>query len=207
MENMGNEYVVSFEKNGNNSELKNTYPVVKSNWKRIDDNFEITMPSVNAGELFPASAVITNVGTNNTNLSDSIHSGLIMITARYTIYYSYKKHTIALPFTKTLDSVVYKLQADPELAAIIGSFTDCAGTDEFNMNLSAQRSKAVIKYLIAKGIKRNRIIESHYGKEYLLKACEETKYHSSQQGENRRTEILLSEIKTKTWLDIQKSKN
>jgi len=85
---------------------------------------------------------------------------------------------------------------------VIGSFTDCAGTNHYNEKLSARRSAAVIAYLIKKGIKRNRMIEGHYGKAYLVKACKESEFNKTEQWENRRTEILISINSIKNWKDL-----
>lgn len=42
--------------------------------------------------------------------------------------------------------------------------TDNVGADDFNMNLSKERAKAVVEYLVKKGMNRKKLSSSYYGK-------------------------------------------
>lgn len=42
--------------------------------------------------------------------------------------------------------------------------TDNVGSDDFNMNLSRERAEAVVEYLVKKGVSRNKLTYSYYGK-------------------------------------------
>ncbi|MFU2373156.1 MAG: OmpA family protein, partial [Bacteroidales bacterium] len=41
--------------------------------------------------------------------------------------------------------------------------TDNVGGDEFNMNLSRDRAKAVVNYLVSKGVNPDKLTYSYYG--------------------------------------------
>jgi outer membrane protein OmpA-like peptidoglycan-associated protein len=54
------------------------------------------------------------------------------------------------------------------------------------------------------GIAAGRIVESHYGKNYLVKQCEENQYDVTEQLVNRRSEIFVTENKKKSWDKLNK---
>jgi OOP family OmpA-OmpF porin len=62
-----------------------------------------------------------------------------------------------------LNSVATILQEDPTAAFEVGGHTDNVGSEPTNQILSAQRAKAVIDYLISKGIAADRLASKGYG--------------------------------------------
>jgi outer membrane protein OmpA-like peptidoglycan-associated protein len=121
---------------------------------------------------------------------------------RFNVYFGFSKSSLNLIEQKILDSTIKVLKANPKLYAVMGSFTDCSGPIDFNMQLSARRSAAVIKYLLKNGIDKNRIRENHYGKNYLVQNCSPKRYSSRQQLLNRRTEIYLTDDRSLAWTDL-----
>ncbi len=121
---------------------------------------------------------------------------------RFNVYFGFSKSSLNLIEQKILDSSIKVLKANPKLYAVMGSFTDCSGPIDFNMQLSARRSAAVIKYLLKNGIDQNRIRENHYGKNYLVQNCSPKRYSSRQQLLNRRTEIYLTDDRSLAWTDL-----
>ena len=121
---------------------------------------------------------------------------------RFNVYFGFSKSTLNLIEQKILDSTIRVLKANPKLFAVMGSFTDCSGPIDFNMQLSARRSAAVIKYLTKNGIDKSRIRENHYGKNYLVQNCSPKRYSSRQQLLNRRTEIYLTNDRSLAWTDL-----
>lgn len=65
--------------------------------------------------------------------------------------------------------------------------TDDVGSDEFNMNLSRERAEAVVDYLVSKGVNRNKLTYSYYGKTQPL-ASNDTEEGRAQ---NRRVEFTI----------------
>lgn len=88
-----------------------------------------------------------------------------------------------------LDKLVQLLNENPTLKVEISGYTDNVGTPEDNLALSNNRAKAVVNYLISKGIASNRLTFKGYG---------ETKPvadNSTEEGRamNRRTEMKVTD--------------
>lgn len=124
------------------------------------------------------------------------------VLEKYNILYQLDKSFITKRYTQVLDSLIIKLLYNQNLHVVIGSFADCASNEQYNLQLSFKRSNSVIKYLLAHGITKDRIIENHYGKNYLIVGCVDGKYNSKKQQVNRRTEIITTEISGKNWEDL-----
>jgi len=62
-----------------------------------------------------------------------------------------------------LNSVAMILQEDPTVAFEVGGHTDNVGPEHSNWVLSEQRAKAVVEYLISKGIAAERLTPKGYG--------------------------------------------
>ncbi len=191
---------------------KASYNFITDQYKKVNDVYVMDIPLIKLENIVPKVPVEVAPAApkpaENKNKNGMLIDGkeIVSVAEQYMVFYDYDKNLITPQYEKTLDSVLNYLNAHPALVAVIGSFTDCAGSKAYNEKLSARRSAAVIAYLTKKGLKRNRIIEGHYGKEYLLKACDEAKYNPSEQWQNRRTEILASEVRTKRWTDMHKEK-
>lgn len=89
--------------------------------------------------------------------------------------------------TKELNIVVEFLRDNPELVVEIGGHTDSSGDEEYNMQLSTERAKAVFNYLQGKNIPKENLVYRGYG---------ETKPLTENQGsgenkKNRRIELYI----------------
>ncbi len=62
-----------------------------------------------------------------------------------------------------LDEIVTVLKANPEMKAEIQGHTDSKGSNAYNINLSEKRARAVVAYLIEKGISPSRLSSKGYG--------------------------------------------
>ncbi len=118
---------------------------------------------------------------------------------KYVVYYNLDKSILTKNDKVVLNDLVKQLKQKKELNAVIGSFTDCSADIDYNIKLSNRRSAAVTRYLKDMGIAAGRIIESHYGKNYLVKQCEENQYDIKEQLVNRRSEIYVTDDKKKNW--------
>lgn len=130
----------------------------------------------------------------------------IEVLEKYNILYKLNKSTITKSYKKVLDSLINKLLVNQDLNVVIGSFADCASSQQYNLQLSSKRSKSVINYLLARNISKERIIENHYGKKYLIEGCTDGNYNIQAQQVNRRTEIFISETLGKNWEDLNNDK-
>ena len=87
-----------------------------------------------------------------------------------------------------LDELVQILKDNPSYKLAIESHTDNTGTNEYNQQLSDNRSASVMKYLVNKGIDASRLTATGYGEEKPV-ATNNTK---EGQALNRRSELKLS---------------
>jgi outer membrane protein OmpA-like peptidoglycan-associated protein len=88
-----------------------------------------------------------------------------------------------------LNQLVATLNNNPKMKIEIGGHTDSKGSDEYNLNLSGRRAKAVVNYLIEKGISENRLTSKGYGKTKPI-ASNDTEEGQQQ---NRRVEFKVLE--------------
>lgn len=71
---------------------------------------------------------------------------------------------ILLPEGKSvLNNVAAILQEDPTVACEVGGHTDNVGPEQSNWVLSEQRAKAVVEYLISRGVAAERLTPKGYG--------------------------------------------
>ena len=80
------------------------------------------------------------------------------------IFYDFDKATLRPESEDALDELVKLLADNPNITIEMASHTDRVGTEEYNLDLSERRAKAVIDYLISKGIAPERLQHQGYGK-------------------------------------------
>ncbi len=87
-----------------------------------------------------------------------------------------------------LDRLTTFLVANPTLKATLNGHTDNEGSPAHNKTLSANRAKAVVDYLVDKGIKKERLSYKGYGDTQPIAN------NNTPQGrkQNRRTEVVLN---------------
>lgn len=100
------------------------------------------------------------------------------------IEYDYDKATLRPASKKILDDLVDFLNLNNNLSVEISSHTDARGSDVYNLKLSQDRAKAVVDYLVEKGIKAERLIAQGYGESKLLIPNAQTE---EEHQKNRRT--------------------
>ncbi len=86
----------------------------------------------------------------------------IVITRR--VHFEFSKAVIRPVSFEILDAVVTVLNQSPSIKKIrVEGHTDFIGSDKANLRLSQQRAEAVMRYLIDKGIDRERLVAVGYG--------------------------------------------
>jgi OOP family OmpA-OmpF porin len=86
-----------------------------------------------------------------------------------------------------LDSIVSTMKAHVEYKWEVGGYTDKVGSDKYNTKLSQRRAKAVVDYLVSKGVIRKNIKAVGYGKANPIATNDTLEGRSM----NRRVEIKL----------------
>ncbi len=79
------------------------------------------------------------------------------------VLFDVDKWTIRPQFMSLLDDVVRVLKENPDLRLEIQGHTDNTGSFKYNMKLSKKRAKAVMNYLVERGISPSRLIAKGYG--------------------------------------------
>ncbi|KAB7622574.1 OmpA family protein [Alkalilimnicola sp. S0819] len=92
----------------------------------------------------------------------------------------------------SLDKLATFLREHPRQRAIIEGHTDATGPDQYNLELSQRRARAVVRALSQRGIDPHRLRAIGYGKDHPVAD------NSSVEGrsQNRRVELVLSEEPT-----------
>lgn len=75
------------------------------------------------------------------------------------VYFNFDKSYLTNKSKFTLDSNIYKLETNRNAYIIVKGHTDAMGSNRYNEKLSERRSASVMKYLIAHGVAKNRIVE------------------------------------------------
>ena len=146
------------------------------------------------------------LNTFNKDCSDtiSIETTLInylpSISIKINIYYPFDKYYLTDSAKQTIDTKLLPLfDLFPKGIIEIGSHTDSAGTDQYNIRLSQKRSESVVSYLISKGISGVRLVAKGYGESLPVAPNTNPDGSANLQGMqlNRRTEIkIVGEIST-----------
>ncbi|HEY1057060.1 MAG TPA: carboxypeptidase regulatory-like domain-containing protein [Emticicia sp.] len=112
------------------------------------------------------------------------------------IYYNYGQFFIRPDAAKELEAkLVPLLRKYPEMRIEIRSHTDSRSSDAFNVKLSENRARAVVDYLITRGIEIARIEAKGYGESELLNNCENgVNCTEAQHQANRRTEFKILSV-------------
>jgi outer membrane protein OmpA-like peptidoglycan-associated protein len=112
------------------------------------------------------------------------------------IHWDYNKWDIREDAYPYLDNLVKLFRNNQNLKFEIRSHCDCRGSFEYNDDLSAKRAKAVVDYLITKGVPRSIMMSKGFGERELLNECTDGVFCPEEKHEeNRRTEFIVTEKK------------
>lgn len=81
------------------------------------------------------------------------------------IFYDFDKATLRPESQAALDELVRLLNENPNVTIELSAHCDYKGSADYNKQLSQRRAQAVVDYLIAKGIAKDRLTPRGYGKE------------------------------------------
>ncbi len=80
------------------------------------------------------------------------------------IFYDFDKASLRPESKKALDETIKMLNDNPNVTIELGAHTDRKGSVEYNEGLAQRRAQSVVDYLIAGGIKSDRLDAKGYGK-------------------------------------------
>jgi outer membrane protein OmpA-like peptidoglycan-associated protein len=103
------------------------------------------------------------------------------------VRFDFDRYTVKSEFYPVLDQVVFSLKNIPGLRMVIEGHADSVGTLSYNKKLSQKRARAVVNYLVRKGVSRDRLSTVGWGEE------SPTTLNDTEKGRamNRRVEFKL----------------
>ncbi|UGU16842.1 OmpA family protein [Sinomicrobium kalidii] len=109
------------------------------------------------------------------------------------IYFDFDKHSIREISKIELGKVIEVMQQYPGIAIDVRSHTDSRGSDQYNMQLSENRARATMDYIInVGGIAPGRISGKGYGESQLVNDCSDGVKCSEEAHQlNRRSEFII----------------
>ena len=100
---------------------------------------------------------------NETYIVDFFLSPISKPVVIENIFYDFDKATLRPESKKALDELIKMLNDNPNVTIELGAHTDRRGTDQYNERLAGRRAQSVVDYLIAGGIKADRLEAKGYG--------------------------------------------
>ena len=144
--------VVRFHSNGSFL-YKNTQPLA------VKDSFAYKVKTVKglSDEIW---VYLDRAEVKDEDLSDELN------TAFASIYFNLDKSNILVAYIDRVEKVVEVMKKYPTLEIEVSSYTDCRGSNEYNLALSERRSKAIIDYVQSRIERPERIYGKGYGEQY-----------------------------------------
>jgi len=110
------------------------------------------------------------------------------------IYYDFDDDKILKDSEPDLMLLKDLMDQYPSMVIELSSHTDSQGRDKYNKDLSQRRAESAKKWLVKKGIERNRIKPVGYGETQILNRCQNrVKCSDEEHRFNRRTEFKMIE--------------
>ncbi|MEM6342710.1 MAG: OmpA family protein [Bacteroidota bacterium] len=118
----------------------------------------------------------------------------IDITTTFTlqnVYYDFDEYYLRADALEELQNLLKIMRQNPNITILLEAHTDSNGSEPYNVELSNNRARAVIKYLAQNGIDPGRVAWLGYGESRLLIYPEMT---DEDEQANRRTEFRITSI-------------
>jgi len=108
------------------------------------------------------------------------------------ILYDYDKDNIRPDAEPDLQNLTDLMVKYPDMKIELSSHTDSRGKDDYNEDLSQRRAESAKRWILAKGIKEDRIVAKGYGEKQLKNGCSNGVECSEEEHQlNRRTEFKI----------------
>jgi outer membrane protein OmpA-like peptidoglycan-associated protein len=107
------------------------------------------------------------------------------------IFFDFDKSDILSKYKERLDKLIKLLNKYPQVSLELSSYTDCRGSDSYNLGLSNRRNKTVANYIKSRIKNPERVYGKGYGEKNSLvkKYCFKTS--ATEHQKNRRTDFKL----------------
>lgn len=111
-----------------------------------------------------------------------------------TIYFDLNKFDIRQDAEIEIQKVIVAMEKYPSLKIKVNAHTDSRGNDAYNLWLSQKRAESTVKYMVSKGISKDRLDGEGFGEKLLLNECDDGVSCSREKHQlNRRSEFIILE--------------
>jgi outer membrane protein OmpA-like peptidoglycan-associated protein len=108
------------------------------------------------------------------------------------IYYDFDQSNLRDESMPELEKLLKLMKDNPSQIVEIASHTDARGSNSYNNRLSQRRAESVVRWLIDKGIERDRLVPRGYGETMTSNDCKnQIKCTEEEHQLNRRTEFRV----------------
>ncbi|MAP80627.1 MAG: flagellar motor protein MotB [Aequorivita sp.] len=108
------------------------------------------------------------------------------------IYFDFDKSYIRPDAEIELAKVLAALRSYPQISIHIESHTDSRGNDRYNLALSERRAQSTLRWLVSKGISKDRLTAKGYGESRLVNECSNGVDCTAEQHQlNRRSMFII----------------
>ena len=107
------------------------------------------------------------------------------------IFFNFDKSDILLKYKESLNKIVEYLNNNPQLSMELSSYTDCRGSDSYNLELSNRRNKSVVDYIKNRIKNPERVSGKGYGEIRSAGKLPCYKLSETDHQKNRRTDFKL----------------
>lgn len=108
------------------------------------------------------------------------------------VYYDFDQSFLREESKTELEKLHKLMKDNPNYIVEIASHTDARGSNSYNNRLSQRRAESVVKWLVEKGIERDRLVPRGYGESMSANNCKDhVKCDEEEHQMNRRTEFRV----------------
>jgi outer membrane protein OmpA-like peptidoglycan-associated protein len=158
----------------------------------MNDDYPISKPVYVKCKSYTGS-IYTPKTDDNFNIStDFITKKEVLMLNIPPIYFDNDESYIRTDAIEVLKKALKILKKYPKLFIELRAHTDSRADDEYNLKLSDRRAKSTVNWLVANGIKHNRIKGVGFGETKLINKCTNNVECSDEEHQlNRRTEFVI----------------
>ncbi len=109
------------------------------------------------------------------------------------IFYDFDQWAIREDARPPLNHLSVILKNNPQINIQLSSYTDCRGTDEYNLELSQKRAESAVEYLVSTGIPPRRLQARGYGESNLVVKCDCDQCSEEEHQANRLTTFKITD--------------
>jgi len=107
------------------------------------------------------------------------------------VFFDFDKSHIISKYKQRLDKVVEFLNKHPQVSLELSSYTDCRGSNSYNLRLSNRRNASVVNYIKNRVKNPERVSGKGYGEKGFINKGKCSKLSKTEHQENRRTDFKL----------------